>query len=319
MRDREFVTFGTSHLDRSADVRSDPGRIADLLCDGTTRVLPLWRGKPVLSPDDDAGWVPPDHSVLSASDGSFVFLGLDERGAAFAADISAWTPQELPGSLGAFHDPSEQVHPELPEGYRFVELRQSMIRLTRRDAELAATAKSLLGWHETHRFCARCGEPTEMIEGGWQRLCDGCGARHFPRTDPVVIMLVTRHNSLLLGRSPGWPEGMFSLLAGFVEPGETLEAAVRRETYEESRIVVGEVRYLACQPWPFPSSLMLGCWGKALSDDITLDPNELDNACWVTREEMAAILRADHAIIRPPREGAIARFLIEAWLRDNLG
>jgi NAD+ diphosphatase len=156
------------------------------------------------------------------------------------------------------------------------------------------------------------------VHGGWQRTCPACTAQHFPRTDPVAIMLITHGNSVLLGRGPTWPEGMYSLLAGFIEPGETIEAAVRREVYEESGVRVGEVGYLASQPWPFPASLMIGCRGTALTTDITLDPEELADARWVTREEMVSAYAGTHPLIKPSRKGAIARFLIEHWLADRL-
>jgi NAD+ diphosphatase len=157
-----------------------------------------------------------------------------------------------------------------------------------------------------------------MSMSGWQRDCPACGGHHFPRTDPVVIMLITRGNSVLMGRSPHWPEGMYSLLAGFVEPGETIEAAVRREVFEEAGVRVGAVRYLSSQPWPFPTSLMFGCEGIATSDEITIDPAELEDAFWVTREEMMAATAGLREDIRPARKGSIARFLIEKWLADAL-
>jgi NAD+ diphosphatase len=154
--------------------------------------------------------------------------------------------------------------------------------------------------------------------GGWQRNCPDCGRSHFPRTDPVVIMLITRDDSVLVGRSPGWPEGMYSLLAGFVEPGETMEAAVRREVFEEAGIKVGHVDYLASQPWPFPASLMFGCSGEALSSEITLDPAELEDAMWVTRADMEIVFAGNHPIMKPAREGAIAHFLLDNWLQNSL-
>jgi NAD+ diphosphatase len=153
---------------------------------------------------------------------------------------------------------------------------------------------------------------------GWQRSCDSCGGQHFPRTDPVVIMLITHGNDLLLGRSPGWPDRMWSLLAGFVEPGETMEAAVRREVFEESQVPVGRVEYLSSQPWAFPNSLMFGCRGEATGRDIVIDPAELDAARWVSREEMVEVLAGSHPEIRPLRQGAIAEFLIRHWVADTL-
>jgi len=150
------------------------------------------------------------------------------------------------------------------------------------------------------------------------RACPDCGARHFPRTDPVVIMLITHGNSVLLGRSPHWPEGMFSLLAGFVEPGETIEAAVRREVWEEAGVRVGAVDYLASQPWPFPASLMFGCRGAALSTEIVLDPVELEAAHWVSRERLMDVFAGRDEAITPARPGAIAHFLLRRWLADRL-
>jgi NAD+ diphosphatase len=193
-----------------------------------------------------------------------------------------------------------------------------MTRFSPREAELIATAKAILGWHSSHRFCSACGHASAVGMGGWQRDCPSCGAHHFPRTDPVVIMLVTRGNAVLVGRSPGWPEGMYSLLAGFVEPGETLEAAVRREVREETGIAVGRVEYLASQPWPFPASLMFGCRGEALPGEIEIDPKEIEAAMWVSREEMMQVLAGGHPRMRAPRRGAIAGFLLRNWVADCL-
>lgn len=319
MKHGEQVVFGGSGLDRAAELRSDPAAVERLLRGPGARVLPLWRGKPAVGPEPGTlAMVPADHPVFEEASDPAVLLGRNGGEAFFARDISRWEPPEAAASLGAFFDPSQQQHPAMADGARFAELRGAMIALSALDAELAAMARALIGWHGTHRFCSACGAESEMIEAGWQRRCASCGTRHFPRTDPVVIMLVVRGNRLLVGRSPHWPDGMYSLLAGFVEPGETLEAAVRREVFEETAVRVGAVRYLACQPWPFPSSLMLGCLGEAESEEITLDPAELDDAMWVSREEMAEILRGAHAIIHPPRDGAIARFLTEAWLQDRL-
>ncbi len=153
---------------------------------------------------------------------------------------------------------------------------------------------------------------------GWQRECTSCKDTHFPRTDPVVIMLVTCGNNLLLGRSPGWPDGMYSLLAGFMEPGETLETAVRREVLEETGVRAGAVGYVATQPWPFPASLMIGCRATALTQELVLDPNEIEDALWISREELADVMAGVHPKIRSPRQGAIARYLMLQWLRDTL-
>ncbi|MCL4125539.1 UNVERIFIED_CONTAM: hypothetical protein GTU68_031076 [Idotea baltica] len=193
-----------------------------------------------------------------------------------------------------------------------------MTQLSPRDAELAATARSVLGWHDSHKFCSACGMQSDLVDAGWRRVCPSCNTSHFPRTDPVVIMLILSGEDVLVGRSPGWPDGMYSLLAGFVEPGETIEAAVRRETFEEAGITVGSVSYLASQPWAFPSSLMIGCLGQATSTDISLDPNELEDARWVSRADMARAARGEHETIKPARNGAIAHFLLENWLSNTL-
>ncbi len=314
MRHAEEVTFGGSGLDRAAALRGDAAALATMLLKG--RVLPLWRGKPLIEAGSALGWLGPDSPVLHGA-GPAVFLGLDAGRPAFAQDISHWAPEAVAVEAGLF-DLSEQTHPALASRFAFQDLRNVMALLSPRDGELAAMAKGVLLWHQSHGFCAACGGRSVMAQGGWQRDCPACGAHHFPRTDPVVIMLVERGNRLLLGRSAAWPEGMYSLLAGFVEPGETMEAAVRREVFEESGIVVGEVRYLASQPWPFPASLMFGCHARAVSDAITLDPAELEDARWVSREEMVQVLAGRHPVIKPGRKGAIAQFLISNWLADRL-
>ena len=319
MKNSESVTFGGSGLDRAAQLRDDPEAIARMLEHPETRVLPVWRGKPCLKAETRAPmWLAPGNLVFEAADEAPIFLGLDNRTARFARDISNWDPETVPDTIGAFLDPSEQTHPALGTNAVFAELRANMSALDPRSAELVATAKAILGWHETHGFCARCGSPSDISQAGWQRKCPACGAAHFPRTDPVVIMLITRGNSVLMGRSHPWPEGMYSLLAGFVEPGESIEAAVRRETFEEAGVRVGEVRYLSSQPWPFPSSLMFGCQGVATSGEIKIDPVEIEDAIWVSREDMVDAVTGHHPTLKPARKGSIARFLIENWLADTL-
>lgn len=313
MKIAETVTFGGSGLDRRASLRRDEAGLAAALRAG--QVLPVWRGKPLMAGDHPA-WVPAGHPVLERA-GPPVFLGIDEGVARFAADVSDWVPEAGEAVEAGFFDPSVQHHPAVADG-GFTELRGVMTLLSPREAELTATAKAVLQWHRSHGFCAACGAKSVMVMGGWQRTCPACNVQHFPRTDPVVIMLVTKGNSVLLGRSPGWPEGMFSLLAGFIEPGETIEAAVRREVFEESGIHCGAVGYLASQPWPFPASLMIGTRTEALTDDMTVDPEELEQALWVTREELVQAFAGNHPTIRPNRKGAIANFILGNWLADRL-
>ena len=328
MRLAEAVTFagtggkGTAAgLDRAAGLRGDGAGLARVAADPATRWLPLWRGKPLIAgPERDRpGWLCMDHPLRALAPEAPLFLGLANGRGRFAADISDWTPPDLDvAALASFADPTEQQHPDLPADHRFSELRAVMTRLGRREAELVVTARALTGWHRSHRFCSACGARSAPDEAGWRRRCPECGTHHFPRSDPVVIMLVTRGDRLLLGRSPGWPTGMYSLLAGFVEPGETIEAAVRREVREETGVAVGAVRYLASQPWPFPASLMLGCAAEALDDAITLDPAELEAAEWLDRQCLVEVLGGRHPRIRGARPGAIAHFLIRQWLADGL-
>lgn len=321
MRRAEEVTFGGSALDRAGEIRDNPSVVKFARNAVDSRAIVFWRGKPLINRARPASLarLPMDHPVLAEAAEDPILLGREDGAARFAFDISAWSPEELDeASLGGFLDPSEQSHPATDDDMVFAELRRVMTWLDARDAELAATGKAVLGWHQTHGFCACCGEKTEIWQAGWQRKCPACGAGHFPRTDPVVIMLITYGNAVLMGRSPGWPQGMYSLLAGFIEPGETLEAAVRREVFEESGVEVGTVDYLSSQPWPFPASLMFGCHGQAITQEIKIDPVEIEDAMWVSREEMMDIFAGNHPQILPARKGAIAHFLLENWLADTL-
>jgi NAD+ diphosphatase len=181
-----------------------------------------------------------------------------------------------------------------------------------------AEAKALLHWHARHRFCSNCGQPTNVVEGGWRRDCPNCGAQHFPRTDPVAIMLAVRDDYCLMGRASRFAPGMWSCLAGFVEPGESLEEAARRETLEEAGIRCGRVRYFASQPWPFPSSLMIGCHAEAISEEIVVDRDELEDARWFSRDETAAMLMRTHPDgLGTPPPVAIAHHIIRAWVEKG--
>ncbi|ARJ70123.1 NAD(+) diphosphatase [Paracoccus contaminans] len=298
------MAFAGGGLDRAAHLRAGDG------WQGEALVLPVWRGR-VCARGEGLVRLEPGHPALS--DGApLVLLGLDGGQAIAAQDISVWAPASL-SEQALFFDPGEQVHPLIADA-RFVELRGIMARLAPLDAELAASARALTGWHASHRFCAACGHPSEPRLSGWQRACPSCSTVHFPRTDPVVIMLVARGGRILLGRSHGWPDGMYSCLAGFIEPGETIEAAVRREVAEETGVTVGAVRYAASQPWPFPASLMLGMVAEAESEAITLDPAELEDALWLARDEVERVMAGTHPRIRAPREGAIARWLLARWI-----
>ncbi len=318
MRLAETVTFGGGGLDRAAHLRSDSNRIAKLVNSGCAIVI--WQGRVLLAGDEQpyAIRLPLSDRIFDHASQDPVFLGFVKSEPVFAHDISCWQPVDLPDFDGGINDTSRTQHPDLPCDHWFGDLRQVMAHLSPMDAELAASALALFAWHESHGFCARCGQPSQVTAAGWQRQCPACETHHFPRTDPVVIMLITNGNSVLLGRSPGWPGGMYSLLAGFVEPGETLEAAVRREVLEEVDVKVGAVSYLASQPWPFPTSLMVGCRGEALTTKLEIDPVEIEDAMWLSREQMMAIFAGQNPDIHAPRVGSIAQFLLQNWLADRL-
>lgn len=320
------VTFAGGMRDRADRLRGDAAALARLAAAPESRVLPLWRGKPLFDlsgPRPALGWLPLDAPPMAHAAEEPVLLGLEppESGGAarFTADISGWIDPEHPdGPPRSFSDPTRQSHPDLPETLKFIDLRAIMGELDGPVAADAATARGVLEWHRTHRFCARCGARSEIDGAGWRRRCDSCGGMHFPRTDPVVIMLVVREGRALLGRQPQWPERMFSLLAGFMEPGETPEGATRREVMEEAGVPVGRVRYLCAQPWPFPASLMIATAGEALDDRLEIDPSELESARWLTREEMRASLAGDHPEVAAARKGAVARTVLEAWAEGRI-
>jgi len=311
------VTFGAGGLDRSAHLRGDAVALARLAAAPESRSLVFWRGRPLMGAAGLAR-VEMDHPALAGA-AVPMLLGLGPEGAVFVHDLSHWQPEGVGVEPDrAFADPAPVPHPAFAATAGFCDLRSVMADLSTEEAELAASAKAVLAWHETHPRCARCGAESRVVMAGWQRQCGACGAMHFPRTDPVVIMLVVRGNDVLLGRSPGWPEGVYSLLAGFMEPGETIEAAVRREVAEEAGVKIGAVRYLASQPWPFPASLMIGCLAEATSARIEHDPGEIEHALWLTREELAEVFAGLHPTVKAPRRGSIAEFLMRQWLADRL-
>lgn len=323
MRAADTVTLGGGGLDRQAWRR---GQAEALRLGPDALALPFWRGRPLVhrkgNSRADLVLVPSRQPFVIAEGGTAVFLGDAGKGPVFAVDTSGWTPgADIAFDAGPGRTGEDQPVPaamNLPEDAHFGDLRGLISGLSPLDAEIAVTARGILEWHRTHGFCARCGSGSISSEGGWRRDCPSCGAAHFPRTDPVVIMLVIDGNRLLLGRSPGWPDRFYSLLAGFMEPGETVAAAVRREVEEETGVRTGAVRMLASQPWPFPASLMIGCIAEATSREIRLDPTELDDALWITREGLLSAFAGKHASISPPRRGAIAHFLMQKWLADDL-
>jgi NAD+ diphosphatase len=301
----DVYCFGGNPLDRASERRDDGDWIAKLLGDPGTRVLalrdlkPFTRGTAVPALD----WQPVGPWRARIDGGaSLIFLGLDGGRAHFAIDAA-----------GA------DVPPDVDLG--LIDVRALAPTLGAGEAAILAQARSLLDWHARHRFCAQCGSPTRMAAAGWKRQCPACRASHFPRTDPVVIMLAIRGERALLGRNRRRPGARFSCLAGFVEPGETPEEAVRREVHEEAGVRCGRVRYLAAQPWPFPSSLMMGFLAEALTEEITVDAEELAEARWFTRDEIremvarAAAGPDDPSTVSVPAPIAIAHHICRRWSR----
>jgi NAD+ diphosphatase len=294
--------YSSSPLDRIAARREDADWIAAQLHDPGTLFVPVWRSRNLVRGSGEgtpeAVYISGDMaSVLRMQDGPWAFLGILDDRAVFAIDISATDDPVplLPDSLGTF-----------------VDLRSVGWGVPRPEASVLAHARGLIHWRQRHKFCGVCGNACEVKSAGHVMECTVCKTQHFPRTDPAVIMLVHREGRALLGHSTRFPKAtMYSTLAGFVEPGETLEEAVRREVLEESGIVIGDVHYHSSQPWPFPGNIMLGFYAEGLTEDITIDPAELKDARWFSRQEIRDRERIGFDL---PRVDSIARRLIEDWL-----
>lgn len=298
----EIYCFAGNPLDRVSERRRDKEWIASLLVDPRSRILPLYELKPaiadMLRPALEWQEIAPWRATIETG-ATLIFLGIGDDGRAyFAIDATA-----SGGSADTENIDVRTLAPQIPAG----------------EAAILAEARSLIDWHARHRFCAQCGTPTDVSQAGWTRRCPNCRAHHYPRSDPVTIMLVVRGERALLGRNKRRPGQRFSCLAGFMEPGETPEEAVRREVGEESGIRVGRVRYLAAQPWPFPSTLMMGFLAEGISEEITIDPEELAEARWFAREEIremvarAATGEDDPTQISLPQPLAIAHHLCRRW------
>jgi NAD+ diphosphatase len=282
------LSFTGSRLDRADHVRADPERLAGCM-NWKARVLTLDGLMPSL---DDANRLVWGTLADVPEDAELCFLGLDEGKACFAA---------VP--------PRGDATPRMANP----QLWSLMSTLQPDDLAIYGGARSLADWHARHRFCAQCGGDTKLAKGGWQRNCTACEASHFPRTDPVTIMLVEHEGRLMLGRGLGWPEGRFSALAGFVEPGESIEEGVAREVLEEAGVRVRDVTYVASQPWPFPSQLMIGCHSHADSDELTIDETEMAEVEFFTREQVGAALEGNGPFVAPPPH-AIAHHLLQWWM-----
>lgn len=299
----QFVGFSGNRIDRRSENRADDC-VETALADPRTRLMLLGEGRICLKLDGttfDPWYGLAESVVLQPRLGEAVLLGFDAQGPVLAA----------PAGVGG---------EALPQTIKAVDYRSVYMQGLIDEAALGALAQgaALLAWNASHRFCSKCGHASEARAGGYRRHCPACGADHFPRTDPVAIMLTVTPEKCLLGRSPHFAPGSYSALAGFIEPGETIENAVRRETLEESGIRLGRVVYHASQPWPFPYSLMIGCFGEPLNEDIQADLNELEDCRWFFRDEVRQMLARTHpgGLITPAR-GAIAHTLISAWVESG--
>lgn len=298
MRD---LPMTASDTDRDGVRRSDPDLLPRLLADPATRVLELRGEQTPLRPDSRLDLRPPQPDD---ADGLLVHLGLVDGIAHVATCHPAPPPEPVPRE-------------ERLDAAPFADLRTVAAQLPPQEASLFATALGLANWHVRHPCCPRCGAATEVVQSGWVRRCPQDGSEHYPRTDPAVIMAVTdAADRLLLARNIGWPEGRFSVLAGFLEPGETIAGAVAREVSEETGVAVTDVRFVADQPWPFPASLMIGCTARATTTDITPQPDEIAEARWFTREEFRSQLREGY--LRAAGRLSISSRLIEGWLGHRL-
>lgn len=292
--------YAASPLDRAANRRDDAGFIAATLASPESLFVPLWRGHILLRAGRAALLAGRAADPCRGAE-VMAFLGLWEGRAVFAVEFGDRDPDASP--------------PALAEGAEFADLRTAVGSLPAAEAAILAHARGLLHWRARHRFCGVCGAACEARSGGNTLVCTRCETPHFPRTDPAVIMLVVQGDAALLGHSPRFPvPEMYSTLAGFVEPGESLEEAVAREVFEETGVRVGAVTYHSSQPWPFPASLMLGFYAAAQSTEIVLDPAELSDARWFSRAD----IRNHKALgFRLPRGDSIARRLIEDWLESG--
>ncbi|MBV9994045.1 MAG: NAD(+) diphosphatase [Caulobacteraceae bacterium] len=297
--------FAGNPLDRASDRRIDQDWVAARLADPDSLALAIWNGKPMVEDGKEAkaqiAYVRADLArELSGGTERLLFMGLWKETAVFALDLDgAADPADGPlAGLG-----------------RFEELRAIALELPAADAAILATAKAMFEWRRRHRHCAVCGEASQPADGGWKRVCPSCKAEHFPRTDPVVIMLATHGERCLLGRQAAWPKGMFSALAGFLEPGESIEEACARELKEEAGLIATRVTYHSTQPWPYPSSLMIGLIAEVENEDAAPDQTELEAVRWFSREEARALVRGELAGVGAPGGMAIAHQLIKAWAK----
>jgi len=298
--------YAGSRIERAAELRNDAAKIEALAADPRAGAY-LIGGELILArkgaPFNQPLFTMQDAAAFTATER--VFLGLADGAPRFGIGIAPATAEKF------------KAHEE----FMATDLRSIAVQGLVDEHHLPpiAEAKALLHWHARHRFCSNCGTATRPVDGGWKRECPNCKTEHFPRTDPVVIMLAVDGDRCLLGRSPRFVPGMWSCLAGFIEPGESFEDAVHRETREEAGITCGRIAYYRSQPWPFPTSLMIGCHAEAVTKDITIDRTELEDARWFSRDEVATMLLRKHpqGLTTPPPV-AIAHHIVRAWMEDEV-
>ena len=295
------IPLAQKPVDRAAHYRLNTDWLADAKQRNDVLIFLLRAGEPFMELDGKSlVWLGPEAWAL-ARDPAWIFVGQDKNETPiFVIDLpESFEPAgTLVEGIGDFGD-----------------MRAAASTLSAMQANIAATARSLFEWHRVHGFCARCGSPSNVAEAGWKRICPNCGAEHFPRTDPVAIMLAVKDGKCLLGRQAGWPAGFWSALAGFVEPGETVEQAASRELEEEAGIKSSpeNAEYLFCQPWPFPSSLMIGIIIEADSTEIAVEQDELEAARWISREDARQVLAGTHPEIYAPPPMAVAHHILKVW------
>lgn len=298
--------FITNTLDRAAHLRFNDEKLFALENKSDSRAYVIYRDSLVMKKDGDnvRALLTIDEAIKFGANPGTIFLGLRDGAAVFGMGIAATSAEKLVGR----------------DDVMVSELRGMAMQGIIPPDELSAVAqaKSMVSWHQRHGFCANCGAKSSMAEGGWKRVCPTCKTEHFPRTDPVVIMLVEKGDKCLLGRQKQFAPGMYSCLAGFVEAAETIEDAVKREIFEESGIRCTDVTYYMTQPWPYPSSLMIGCSARALTDDIVVDKMELEDARWFDRDEAMLMWKREHPDgLAGPHPFAIAHHLLGRWLHPQ--
>jgi len=301
-------TFSGNPLDRAGDLRNDSAWLSAQREHPEAMAMVMWEGRPLVEAHQDAErlvWLSMHHALDMVKDRD-LFLGLWKEVPVYAV--------EFEGSIDPTHGPVANLG-------RFIEMREAAVVLAATEAAMAGEAKGLFDWRRRHGFCAACGKATDQASGGWRRICKACGTEHFPRVDPVTIMLPVYKGGdeprCLLGRQAQWPQGRHSALAGFMEPGETIEEACAREVKEEAGLTVTAVTYHSSQPWPFPAQLMIGLIAEVSDDNAQPDHTELEAVVWLTRAEARAALEGTHPDLFGPPPYAIANRLISAWAYEQ--